>query len=508
MKFYSLCHRLTFRKGFALVAAMLLSMTSRRVVGAVPEAGGTIPNDVFFKDTDGNPIWSQGGGVFKFGDQYYWYGVKYNGAVAYYNNPAAGKVAGSSFNAITCYSSTDLVHWHFENNVLTTGTPGMPRGWVGRMGVAYNRNTHKYVLVSQGGGGELFATCDTPAGDFVFDHVQRPVPNVVNNNTGDQTVFIDDDGQAYVICCNAQGRSHLYVCRLRPADFLSLEPAVQIHEGAGREGNCMFKYQGRYYFCSSDLHGWNASPCYVIEAANIFGPYSAEYVMPGTEADFCHVTQTGFFVTVKGSAATTVLFCGDRWSDFAGNGLGYNEWCPLSFDGTKPRFNSVSQFNFNAATGEWSVASGNNYILNPSFEADRVAQSKLAGWTGQPDSVRGGPNQNSLDARTGRWSLRQYATSAYTASMTQTIANLPDGIYTLKAWVKSSGGQNHADIFAKNADGQEWDASIKNRTDHWTEVTMAGIAIRRGQCVVGVQSDAQPGDWIEVDDFTLTKSQP
>lgn len=30
------------------------------------------------------------------------------------------------------------------------------------------------------------------------------------------------------------------------------------------------------------------------------------------------------------------IYCGDRWANFAGNGLGYNQWYPLSFDGNTP----------------------------------------------------------------------------------------------------------------------------------------------------------------------------
>ena len=104
----------------------------------------------------------------------------------------------------------------------------------------------------------------------------------------------------------------------------------------------MFKYNGMYYFCSSDLHGWNASHSYYIAASNIMGPYGAEGVIGNTDDDFSHVSQTGFFITVTGTAGTTVIFAGDRWSDFAGNGLGYNQWLPLSFTGTTPHFNSLS----------------------------------------------------------------------------------------------------------------------------------------------------------------------
>src|SRR6516225_728724 len=85
---------------------------------------------------------------------------------------------------------------------------------------------------------------------------------------------------------------------------------------AGREGNCMYKYGGRYYLNSSDLHGWNASHTYYISATSIFGPYSAESVIPGTDADFSHVTQSGLFVAVHGASGGFVVFGGDRWSDF------------------------------------------------------------------------------------------------------------------------------------------------------------------------------------------------
>jgi hypothetical protein len=477
----------------------------------VKAAPGIVTNDVFFKDTAGHPIYSQGGGIFKFGDTYYWYGVKYEGAVTYYENPTR-KIAHSRFNAITCYASTDLVNWTFKRNVLTAASPGLEGSrWVGRMGVAYNRNTKTYVLVSQftgkGGAGELFATSATPDGEFTFHHIQRSIENVVTGRTGDQTVFIDDDGAAYLIACSSKGRDHLYVSRLRPDDFLHAEPAVEISTGAGREGNCMFKYKGRYYFCSSDLHGWNASPCYVLEAASILGPYAKSYVMPRSQLDFCHVTQTGFFVTVQGSAATTVLFCGDRWSDFAGNGLGYNIWCPLSFEGTTPVFQSVNRFTLDAAAGTWRVAPGNNYLLNPSFEADRVPQATLAGWTTDTNAAGRKPRINVLDPHTGRWSLRQMPAESGEALTHQIVTGLPNGAYTLKAWVKSSGGQKVAEIFARGFGGKSIGLSLNQPVATWKDVTVStAIHVTNGRCDVGVRSVGDGNQWMVIDDLSLIRN--
>lgn len=310
-------------------------------------ADRVIKNDTFWKDSSGNPIYSQGGGILKVNDTYYWYGVKYNGAISYVKNPTK-KNNNSSFNAITCYSSKDLVNWKFENNILSS-----------------------------------------------------------------------DDG---------------------------------------------------------------------------------------TDNDFCHVSQTGFFVNVNGSKGTTVLFCGDRWSDFAGNGIGYNQWCPLSFRGDTPYFNSVSEFNLDASKGTWSVGKNNNYVLNPGFEADRVTLNDLAGWNTWDNLSNAIPNSNINKAYQGNFCVQQSYTEDYKSSRYQNITGLPDGTYTLKAYVKSSGGQNVCQIFAKNFGGDEKDYSINNNINSWKEVTIPDIKVTNGKCQIGIYSDAKANNWCKVDNFSLTKN--
>ena len=60
-------------------------------VYSVTEANNLIVNDRFWRDTNGNFIYSQGGGIFKFGNTYYWYGVHYNGAETYALKPEKKK---------------------------------------------------------------------------------------------------------------------------------------------------------------------------------------------------------------------------------------------------------------------------------------------------------------------------------------------------------------------------------------------------------------------------------
>jgi hypothetical protein len=467
-----------------------------------------IQNDVFWKDTSGDTLYSESGNVIKVGSTYYWYGNKYAGAVTYAAKPT-GKNSDFTFDGVTCYSSTDLVNWKFENTVLVqSAVPGSSAAdWFGRMGVAYNATTQTYVLIMEyipttvTLGEELFATSSTPTGPFVFDHIQDTLTNVANNAPGDQTVFTDDDGQAYLILSSADGRSNLYVAPLQPSDFLAVEPATRIFGGPGREGNCMFKYNGVYYFNSSDLHGWNASHTYTISATNILGPYSAEVVMANTDADFSHVTQTGFFITVQGTSQSTVIFAGDRWSAFAGNGLGFNQWVPLTFVGTAPQFQSLSQWSLDAVTGTWSVGPGNNYALNPSFEADRVTMAQPAGWI-----TSGTASSNASGGHTGDWKWLLSSTAAYQSSLTQSVTGLPNGTYTLAAWVESSGGQSVAQMFATGFGGAEIDASVNTPIANWLQVSIPGIVVTNGTCQIGVRTTASANQWLDVDDFTLVKN--
>ena len=275
----------------------------------VNTSDNTITNDTFFKDTDGNYIYSQGGCIQKFGDKYYWYGVKYKEADIYAKNPENGKAGNAAYETFTCYSSDDLVNWKFEGYPLT----GEPNGWVGRMGVVYNENTKKYVLISQYAPGMVYAVSDKPEGPFKIDHIQKTLP-IQNDVTGDQTLFQDDNGKAYIICSSANGRAYQYIIPLRESDFLDIDEEnikmlfydedgsyidengeVDKKDKTGIEGNCMFKYNGNYYYTGSDLYGWNSSRVYVMQSDSILGDYNKDtglpYIMNNTRDSFAHNSQ-------------------------------------------------------------------------------------------------------------------------------------------------------------------------------------------------------------------------
>ncbi|MGA5761611.1 carbohydrate-binding protein [Nonomuraea bangladeshensis] len=471
----------------------------------------TITNDVFWNDTSGNPIYSQGGGVFKFGDTYYWYGVHYSGAELYRANPTRKYDGDVSFVSIPVYSSKDLVNWKFENRVATRATSLAggatlgQAGWVGRLGVSYNENTGKYVLVTQvylpslggDGNGVLFLQGDSPTDTFDYAYYQNQVVNSPTTGTGDQTVFTDDDGKDYLIFSNRSGRSRAFVAKLRESDSLRIEPAVQIgSNSSGREGNAMFKLDGKYYHAASDLHGWNTSVTHVIESTsgNIQGAYTGEYTLAGTEMDYSHVTQTGFFVTVKGTKQNTVIFAGDRWADFAWNGIGYNQWMPVTRTGARPQFHSVSQWQFNATTGEWRVGQNNNYILNPDFQADRVTVSTLTGWTNTGGSV----TNISPGANGSRFALQLGSGSA---GVRQQIT-VPAGTYTLSAYAKTAGSVSGAQVSVTDAGGATRTLDIPSSSG-WTRRELAGIPLASGPATVTVRTS---GGTLTVDGLGLVRT--
>ena len=476
----------------------------------------TITNNTFWNDTAGNPIYSQGGGVFKFGDTYYWYGVHYRGAESYRANPTRKYDGEVSFVSIPVYSSRDLVNWKFENRVATrstaihNGNTLASTGWLGRLGVAYNENTGKYVLATQayvgGAHGVLLLQGNTPTSNFTYGYFQGQVVNSPTTGTGDQTVFTDEDGKDYLIFSNREGRSRGFVSKFRESDSLRIEPGVEIRRGDGREGNAMFKLDGKYYHAASALHGWNTSVNYVNESTsgNIQGSYSSEFVLPGTEMDYSHVTQTGFFVTVKGTKQTTVIYAGDRWADFAWNGIGYNQWVPITKTGARPQFHSVSQWQFNITTGEWRVGPNNNYVLNPDFQADRVAVSTLTGWTNFRES---GPSSfvtnNVAGANGSRFAMQVGAGQSYAGGARQRIT-IPAGTYKMSLYAKTSGSLSAAQMTVTDAAGNTRTLNIP-ASSGFTRRELANVPLSAGAATVSIRAAGGNG-YLTVDQLALVRT--
>jgi hypothetical protein len=505
-----------------------------------------IKNDVFWYTKNGLPIRSQGGGIFKFANpitgenKYYWYGVYYKEADTYRNDPSV-TLKENTFESVTCYSSTDLVNWTFEADVLTKEElqkqNDYRKTWVGRLGVAYIPELKKYAMFVQHGSEVLITTSDTPTGQFSW-HQQISMKDMIGTtNTGDQTVFTDEDtGKSYLIYSYGQGRNKIYVSEIGIKNGkVDLLDCNEVFRGQSREGNCMFKYKNKYYLAASNIYGWDSSLAYYLVSDDIRGPYTAAnkdmLVMNGTSDDYAHVTQTGFFVSVKGSKQETIVYCGDRWANFAGNGLGYNQWFPLSFEGHTPYFNSLGSWNLNAKTGEWNVAADNNYVKNGSFEADRrrvpnpikPVQLQFTGWntkviagneisfdTISSPYLNHENSENDRKVVIGEKSLAISDKVNFKREISQTIASSPfvklgNGKYTLTAKVKNGGNFAQLEMYA-TSNGKMLKYNITEENTTWKTIQIEGILIKNDKIEIGFLADGAAKAFCYIDDIALLKN--
>lgn len=80
-----------------------------------------------------------------------------------------------------------------------------------------------------------------------------------------------------------------------------------------------------------------------------------------------------------------------------------------------------------------AVNVGENLLVNPGFEQEALAGWTTAGTSGVASRIGGSVNYN---FKTGAYSLRHLSTAAYETFTYQTVSGLPDGIYSVSAWVR------------------------------------------------------------------------
>ena len=82
---------------------------------------------------------------------------------------------------------------------------------------------------------------------------------------------------------------------------------------------------------------------------------------------------------------------------------------------------------------------------------------------------------------------------------------MPNGIYTLRASVMSSGGQNECVLYA-NTNNKNYTASLKSKMSNWTDVVVKDIIIENGECEIGLYSDSPANCYVRIDDMYLTRN--
>jgi arabinogalactan endo-1,4-beta-galactosidase len=125
-------------------------------------------------------------------------------------------------------------------------------------------------------------------------------------------------------------------------------------------------------------------------------------------------------------------------------------------------------------------------VLNPGFE------SNLLGWnsTGRLDN----------ESHSGASALLHGAGKLET---TQKITGVPNGWYTLKAWVRSSGKQKVAYIALKDCGSEEARTSVPVSRNDWLHIVVS-TEVKNQQCTISPYSDAEGEARVSFDDIEFT----
>ena len=142
-------------------------------------------------------------------------------------------------------------------------------------------------------------------------------------------------------------------------------------------------------------------------------------------------------------------------------------------------------------------------LLNPGFE-DQEPEGTPVGWTqtGTVEAVK-------LDKRghSGNLRLTHQATEAYQVETSQSVSGLPNGWYTLRGWVRSSGEQNEV-YLALKCGNEEKRVDVPPTTPgyRWLHLAVSN-QVTDGQCTIRLYSEGNRDTWASFDDIELVPGQ-
>jgi hypothetical protein len=164
---------------------------------------------------------------------------------------------------------------------------------------------------------------------------------------------------------------------------------------------------------------------------------------------------------------------------------------------------NINWFEFAEGASDPPPEEKGNPVINPSFEDNNGYSQTVSGWheTANTDASF---VEDDNGAHTGSYHGTHRSADSYQAYTYQIVNGLENGNYTLKAWVRSSGGQNAAKFEAKNFGSSTMGVDIPE-SDSWTQLEIPDINVTNGQIEISFYSDASANQWIHFDDVELSK---
>ncbi|TDZ13346.1 hypothetical protein C8035_v004418 [Colletotrichum spinosum] len=307
-------------------------------VGSVGAALSIVPGSTWTATNTGEHVQAHGNGIIEEDGVYYMIGEE--------------KTNGASFQAVNCYSSTNLVEWSFQGRLISrteeAGDLG-PNRIIERPKVIKNDSTGKYVLWLHIDSSDYkdarvgVATSDTVCGEYEYLRSFRPL----DFQSRDIGVFKDDDGKAYLLTEDREYGTR--IIKLTD-DYLDVEEVTFGWEYFA-ESPALVKRNGFYFIFGSHLTGWNANDNVYSYAESLSGPWSnwTEFAPVGSNTFSSQVS----YVLPLG--ADKAVYMGDRWHSTNLAASTYI-WLPLAFDGTTVTLDWHDSWTVDVAAGTWSEA--------------------------------------------------------------------------------------------------------------------------------------------------------
>lgn len=173
-------------------------------------------------------------------------------------------------------------------------------------------------------------------------------------------------------------------------------------------------------------------------------------------------------------------------------------WYPYQLTAGENAYMNVKYFKY------WpSSRTDANWIGNADFEAPSarapVAGANPPGWIVTNSAAY---IQNSVK-HSGNWAITESASSSYSVTAKQNLEYIPNGTYTLTAYITSGGNPSYAKMRVVGASSSEVNIDIPHGQTTWVPITMQ-VNVTTHKATIAFTTTGGYGDYIRVDDVSFT----
>ena len=148
-----------------------------------------------------------------------------------------------------------------------------------------------------------------------------------------------------------------------------------------------------------------------------------------------------------------------------------------------------------------NVSTQKNYVENPGFET-----GNFTSWTIDGDSDAADISKETSNVHAGSYALHYWKGEPFAFTLSQTVTGLPNGTYSLSAWLQGSGGEKTLQLYVSDYGGETLTVDTMNTGWlAWTTPTIPEITITEGKCTISLKVVSDAGSWAFFDDVSLVK---